>query len=71
LACENITQAVANDVLRHALRQLDNVVLHVHDEIVLEDGDPDLLARVMCMSPPWAAGLPLKAEVKQMTRYGK
>jgi DNA polymerase len=25
LACENITQAVANDVLRHALRQLDNV----------------------------------------------
>jgi len=71
LACENITQAVANDVLRHALRQLDNVVLHVHDEIVLEDGDPDLLRRVMCTSPPWAAGLPLKAEVKQMTRYGK
>jgi DNA polymerase len=71
LACENITQAVANDVLRHALRQLDNVVLHVHDEIVLEDGDADLLRRVMCTSPPWAAGLPLKAEVKQMTRYGK
>jgi DNA polymerase len=71
LACENITQAVANDVLRHALRQLDNVVLHVHDEIVLEDGDPDLLARVMCTSPPWAVGLPLKAEVKQMSRYGK
>jgi len=71
LACENITQAVANDVLRHALRQLDNVVLHVHDEIVLEDGDADLLARVMCTSPPWAPGLPLKAEVKQMSRYGK
>ena len=71
LACENITQAVANDVLRYALRQLDNVVLHVHDEIVLEDGDPDVLRRVMCTSPPWAAGLPLKAEVKQMTRYGK
>jgi DNA polymerase len=71
LACENITQAVANDVLRYALRQLDNVVLHVHDEIVLEDGDPDVLKNVMCTSPPWAAGLPLKAEVKQMTRYGK
>jgi DNA polymerase len=71
LACENITQAVANDVLRHALRQLDNVVLHVHDEIVLEDGDADLLKNVMCTSPSWAAGLPLKAEVKQMTRYGK
>jgi DNA polymerase len=71
LACENITQAVANDVLRHALRQLDNVVLHVHDEIVLEDGDPDVLSRVMCTPPPWAVGLPLKAEVKQMSRYGK
>ena len=71
LACENITQAVANDVLRHALRQLDNVVLHVHDEIVLEDGDPDVLKNVMCTSPPWAVGLPLKAEVKQMFRYGK
>ena len=71
LACENITQAVANDVLRHALRQLDNVVLHVHDEIVLEDGDPDLLKRVMCASPSWAPDLPLKAEVKTMERYGK
>jgi hypothetical protein len=29
LACENITQATANDLLRHSLRQLDDVVLHV------------------------------------------
>jgi DNA polymerase bacteriophage-type len=36
LACENITQATANDLLRHALRQLDDVVLHVHDEVVLK-----------------------------------
>jgi hypothetical protein len=27
--------------------------------------------RVMCTAPAWAAGLPLKAEVKVMTRYGK
>jgi DNA polymerase len=33
LACENITQATANDLLRHTLRQLDDVVLHVHDEV--------------------------------------
>jgi DNA polymerase len=74
LACENITQAVANDLLRHALRQLDDVVLHVHDEIVLETADPDApntLQRVMCTPPDWAVGLPLSAEVETMTRYGK
>ena len=74
LACENITQAVANDLLRHALRQLDDVVLHVHDEIVLETADPDApntLQQVMCTPPEWAAGLPLSAEVETMTRYGK
>lgn len=74
LACENITQAVANDLLRHALRQLDDVVLHVHDEIVQETDDPDApntLKQVMCTPPEWAAGLPLNAEVETMTRYGK
>ena len=74
LACENITQAVANDLLRHALRQLDDVVLHVHDEIVLETADPDApntLKQVMCTPPEWAAGLPLSAEVETMSRYGK
>jgi DNA polymerase len=74
LACENITQAVANDLLRHALRQLDDVVLHCHDEIVQETDDPDApntLKQVMCTPPDWAAGLPLNAEVDVMSRYGK
>ena len=74
LACENITQAIANDLLRHALRQLPDVVLHVHDEIVLETADsdaPNTLKQVMCTPPDWAAGLPLNAEVETMTRYGK
>jgi DNA polymerase len=70
LACENITQAVANDLLRYALRQVPNVVLHVHDEIVVEGACPDL-ERIMCTPPAWAADLPLKAEVKTMERYGK
>ena len=34
LACENITQAVANDILRNSLRKLDNVVLHVHLSLI-------------------------------------
>lgn len=81
LACENITQAVANDLLRHSLRRLEeiglDVVLHVHDEIVLEVADADVetaqatLLRVMTDAPAWAQGLPLDAEVAAMQRYGK
>ena len=74
LACENVTQAVANDLLRHSLRQLDDVVLHVHDEIVIEtdrEGAAEELKRVMCTAPEWATGLPLNAEVETMKRYGK
>ena len=77
LAAENICQATANDLLRHSLRQLDDVVLHVHDEIVAEVNEADAeayaqhLKQVMCTPPEWAAGLPLNAEVKIMGRYGK
>ena len=77
LACENITQAIANDILRHSLRQLEplGVVLHVHDEIVIETDAPDAvvaqLEQVMATPPPWASGLPLAAEVSVMERYGK
>lgn len=77
LACENITQATANDILRYSLRQLDGVVLHVHDEVVVEcrESDADEVLRVMtdvmCTPPAWAAGLPLNIEASVMTRYGK
>jgi DNA polymerase len=71
LACENVTQAVANDLLRYALRQLDGVVLHVHDEIVVEGGSEDEVRRVMTTPPAWATGLPLAVGIKSMPRYGK
>jgi DNA polymerase len=71
LACENVTQAVANDLLRFALRQLDGVVLHVHDEIVVEGGSEEEVRRVMTTPPAWATGLPLAAGIKTMPRYGK
>ena len=79
LACENVTQAAAHDILRSALRVLepDGVVLHVHDEIVVETpeaGAEAMLARVqqvMAAPPAWAEGLPLASEAKIMRRYGK
>ena len=81
LACENIVQATANDILREALRGLDaagvEVVLHVHDEIVAEidtDKSEELAAAmraVMVTPPAWADGLPLGASGKVMQRYGK
>jgi DNA polymerase len=81
LACENIVQATANDILREALRRMDaagiEVVLHVHDEIVAEvvtEKSEELAAAmraVMVTPPAWADGLPLGASGKVMQRYGK
>ena len=77
LAVENITQATANDILRYSLRQLDDTVLHVHDEIVLEvpervaEARKQKLYEIMCSPPAWAQGLPLGAEIKIQRRYGK
>ena len=78
LACENITQAIANDLLRDALRRIGHtVVLHVHDEIVLEVKKEDAgnaaqdLETVMCSAPAWAEGLPLAVGVSTLERYGK
>ena len=77
LACENVTQAVANDILRHSLRQLEPLgcVLHVHDEAVCETDQPDYVVRemerVMTTPPAWAEGLPLAVETSVKRRYGK
>ena len=81
LATENITQAIAHDLLRVACRRLDRegfkIVLTVHDEIVLEcptdtaEHTRKRLVEVMCDPPDWAAGLPLNAGCKIMHRYGK
>ncbi len=75
LACENVTQAAAHDILRHSMRQIDNIVLHVHDELVVEcpateaEATAAFMHRVMCEPPAWATGLPLAAEGVTTTRY--
>jgi DNA polymerase len=77
IAQENCAQATANDLLRYSLRQLDNVIAHIHDEIVVEckaDDAEEVTKRmmsVMCTPPVWAGGIPLDIEITTMYRYGK
>jgi len=73
---ENITQAVAADLLREALLACEDegvdVVLHVHDEIITEGAENvNRLRQIMLQSPEWAEGLPLAAEGGSGLRYGK
>ena len=77
IAQENCAQATANDLLRYSLRQLDGVIAHIHDEIVVEcreDEAENITKRMtssMCSAPVWADGLPLDVEIATMYRYGK
>jgi len=70
---ENITQAVARDMLAYSLLELEksglfDTNLHVHDEagcIVLADHAEEQLTQmceIMSQPPPWAEGFPLAAE---------
>lgn len=78
---ENITQAVAASFLRDALAECDAaylpVVLHTHDEIVVECDDflaPSVegeLQTIMEYIPDWADGLPLSVSVESGPFYSK
>ena len=77
IACENITQATANDLLRYALRHIPSVVLHCHDEVVVEVKDSEIdgamahIERIMTTPPEWAEGLPLAIKAGVTKRYSK
>lgn len=72
---ENITQAVARDILAHGMLEAEKagfrVVLSVHDELIAEGGSAEELARCMTKRPDWALDLPLAAKGFDAPRYRK
>ena len=77
----NIVQGFCRDFLADGMLVLHEagapIVLHTHDDINVEvetgkaDRARDYCEGVMVAPPAWAAGFPLYAKCKLMTRYGK
>lgn len=76
---ENATQAIARDILAHAMLNLDAagypIVFHVHDEAVMEmpigEGSMEDACAVMGQPPDWASDLPLRADGYECAYYRK
>lgn len=76
---ENIVQATARDILAMAMLRLQNagfeIVMHIHDEAVLEvpigQSSVNEICSIMSETPPWAQGLPLRADGYECEFYKK
>ena len=77
---ENIVQAVARDLLVHAMTLVaqagHKIVMHVHDEIVIDEPEDSGFTiadacQLMTTPPDWAAGLPLDADGYECDYYRK
>lgn len=74
--CENITQAIARDVLLYAMQTLRHcsIVAHVHDELIIECDrrvSLDAVCEQMGRTPLWAKGLLLRADGYECEFYQK
>ncbi len=76
---ENATQAIARDLLAHAMQNLEchgyRIVFHVHDETIMEVpldfGSVEEACTIMGQGPAWAEGLPLRADGYECSSYRK
>jgi hypothetical protein len=74
---ENITQAVARDVMAEAMVRCENhgypIVLSVHDELIAESATGSIgeFERLVAEVPDWCDGLPIAVEGFETTRYRK
>lgn len=76
---ENIVQGTARDLLAEAMIRLRqagfNIVMHVHDEVVLEvplrSSSVTEICNIMAEQPEWAEGLPLRADGYECQFYKK
>ena len=76
---ENVIQAIARDCLAMALIRLDRagykIVMHVHDEVILEIKDEhehlEKINEMMSTPIEWAKGLPLKGDSFETMYYMK
>ncbi len=76
---ENIVQATSRDLLALAMLRLRRygfaIVMHVHDEVVLEvpegEGSVREICSIMAEVPDWAVSLPLRADGYECNFYKK
>ena len=73
---ENIIQAVSRDILCYAMKTLKDYRIcgHVHDELIIEcptDTNLSDICEMMGRTPPWAKGLPLRADGYECGFYKK
>ncbi|MEG0051403.1 MAG: DNA polymerase [Terrisporobacter sp.] len=76
---ENIVQAISRDILAHAMRNIRDkgfdIVMHVHDEVVLEvekdKHSVEEVCEIMTLPPMWGMDLPLSAEGYKCKYYIK
>lgn len=73
---ENIVQATSRDLLCYSMQSLKdyNIVIHVHDEIVIEAGmetSIESICNQMSHTPPWAKGLLMRADGYETNFYKK